>query len=132
MSFIETDIKAVVVEIEGKEYPVAEKTVEVAEKLNDAARKCSGMPEYKLWLAELDVLLGKDAARELFVSGKKENIDRIHRIHSGVMRAFDYNASALQEEETERQRELIAPLTELLRQVAAVSRGEEKKVVRRG
>lgn len=131
MNFIETGIEAVAVEIEDKEYPVAEKTVEIAEKLAEAAKKCAGMPEYKLWLAELEVLLGKGAMRELFTGGKKENIDRIHRIHSGVMRAFDYNAQALQEEEAERQRELLAPITELLRQVAAMNRAEEKKMIRR-
>lgn len=131
MNFINTEIDSVIVEIEEKEYPVAEKTVETADKLAEAAKKCAGQPEYKLWLAELEVLIGKNAVRELFVSGKKENIDRIQRIHAGVLRAFDHNANRLQEEETARQQELLTPLTELLRQLAAVSRNEEKKVVRR-
>lgn len=132
MGYIDTDIKAITVEIEDKEYPVAAKTVEIADRLAEAAKKCAGQPEYKLWLAELEVLLGKTAVKELFASGRHENIDRIHRIHAGVMRAFDYNAAALQEEETERQRELIAPLTELLRQVAAMNRTDNKRVIHRG
>ena len=132
MAYINTDIIGVIVEIEDKEYPVTEKTVETADKLAEAAKKCAGQPEYKLWLAELEVLLGKNAVKELFNSGKKENIDRIQRIHAGVLRAFDHNADALQEEETARQQEVLAPLTELLRQLANVSRNEEKKVIRRG
>ena len=132
MAYINTDIIGVIVEIEDKEYPVTEKTVETADKLAEAAKKCAGQPEYKLWLAELEVLLGKNAMKELFNSGKKENIDRIQRIHAGVLRAFDHNADALQEEETARQQEVLAPLTELLRQLANVSRNEEKKVIRRG
>ena len=132
MAYINTDIIGVIVEIEDKEYPVTEKTVETADKLAEAAKKCAGQPEYKLWLAELEVLLGKNAMKELFNSGKKENIDRIQRIHAGVLRAFDHNADALQEEETARQQEALAPLTELLRQLANVSRNEEKKVIRRG
>ena len=131
MNFINTEIDKVVVEIEEKEYPVAEKTIETADKLAEAAKKCTGQPEYKLWLAELEVLIGKNAVRELFNGGKKENIDRIQRIHAGVLRAFEHNAASLQEEETARQQELLAPLTELLRQLAAVSRSEDKKVVRR-
>ena len=131
MKYIDTGVEAVAVEIEDEVYPVAEKTVEIAEKLAEAAKKCAGMPEYKLWMAELEVLLGKSAMRELFTGGKKENIDRIHRIHTGVMQAFDYNAQALQEEETERQKEMLAPITELLRQVAAVKRAEEKKMIHR-
>lgn len=131
MSFINTEIDSVIVEIEEKEYPVAEKTVETADRLAEAAKKCTGQPEYKLWLAELEVLLGKAAVKELFCSGKKENIDRIQRIHAGVLRAFEHNADSLQEEETARQQELLAPLTELLRQLAAVNRSEEKKAIRR-
>lgn len=131
MSFINTEIDRVIVEIEEKEYPVTEKNVETADKLAEAAKRCTGQPEYKLWLAELEVLLGKNAVRELFCNGKKENIDRIQRIHAGVLRAFEHNADALQEEETARQQELLAPLTELLRQLAAVNRSEEKKAIRR-
>lgn len=132
MNFINTEIESVVVEIEEKEYPVAEKTVETADKLAEAAKKCTGQPEYRLWLAELEVLIGKNAVRELFSSGKRENIDRIQRIHAGVLRAFDHNANSLQEEETMRQQELLTPLTELLRQLASVGRNDEKKTIRRG
>ena len=132
MGYIDTDIKAITVEIEENEYPVAAKTVEIADRLAEAAKKCAGQPEYKLWLAELEVLLGKAAVKELFASGRQENIDRIQRIHAGVLRAFDYNASALQEEETQRQQELIAPLTELLRQISAMNRADNRKVIHRG
>ena len=132
MGYIDTDIKAITVEIEEKEYLVAAKTVEIADRLAEAAKKCAGQPEYKLWLAELEVLLGKAAVKELFSSGRQENIDRIQRIHAGVLRAFDYNASALQEEETQRQQELIAPLTELLRQISAMNRADNKRVIHRG
>ena len=132
MGYIDTDIKTITVEIEDKEYPVAAKTVEIADRLAEAAKKCAGQPEYKLWLAELDVLLGKAAVKELFSSGRNENIDRIQRIHAGVLRAFEYNASALQEEETQRQQELIAPLTELLRQISAMNRADNKRIIHRG
>lgn len=131
MAYINTDIEKVIVEIEDREYPVAEKTVAIADKLEEAAKKCTGMPEYKLWLAELEILLGKAAVRELFKGGKGENIDRMHRIHAGVMRAFDHNAENLREQEAERQRELMAPLADLLRQMAAVSRMDEKKMIHR-
>lgn len=129
---IRTDIERISVEIEDKEYQVAEKTVDTADKLIAAQKKCMNQPEYKLWLAELEVLLGAEAVRELFHSGKKENIDRIQRIHSGVCRAFEYNAQIIRDEEVERQRELLAPLSELFKQLAATIKADEKKVVRRG
>ena len=52
---INTKIERVNVEIDGKTYELAEKTVSIAEKLRDAAMNCYGLPEYRLWLKELEI-----------------------------------------------------------------------------
>lgn len=124
MERINSDVAQIYVEIDGVEYAVAPKTVSVAEQLIALQRKCEGKPMYKLWLAELEVLLGREAVRELFVSGGDENIDRIQRIHTGVCRAFDTHADAIEAESNERKAENMAslarslgPLNELLRQL---------------
>lgn len=127
MNYINTEIKEITVEIEDKEYAVAEKTVEVADQLITAQKKFAGEPQYKLWMAELEILIGKPAVKELFTSGKRENIDRIQRIHSGVLRAFEYNSDEIQDEQLSRQREQIASLTELFRQITAFSKADGTK-----
>ena len=126
MNRIDTDISPITVEIEDREYPVAEKTVAIAEQLLAAQKRLDGEPVYKLWLAELDVLLGKPATRELFPNGKDENIDRLQRIHAGVLRAFDHNAELLQDQETERQREKLAYMSDVLRQIITIARADAK------
>ena len=60
---IDTDVSEVIVEIEEKEYALAPRTVEVMEKLQEAERSNMGKPVYKLWLAELEILLGKEACQ---------------------------------------------------------------------
>lgn len=122
MNRINTEIEHMAVEIDEKEYQLAEKTIEVAEKLIDAAKKFAGQPEYKLWFAELEILLGKNAVRELFPLGKKENIDRLYRIHTGVLEAFDYNADSVEAEKMEKQRDKIADVAELLKQIVAAAK----------
>lgn len=128
MNRIDTDISSLPVEIEDREYPVAEKTIAVAEQLLTARKRLDGEPIYKLWLAELDILLGKPATRELFPNGNNENIDRLQRIHAGVLRAFDHNAEELQAQEAERQREKLAYMSDVLRQIATLAKAENKPV----
>lgn len=114
---INTKIERVNVEIDGKTYELAEKTVGIAEKLHDAAMNCYGMPEYRLWLKEMEILLGADAVEELFRDGNDENLDRMERIHDGVLSAFDYNSAKMREEHLRRQQEPLEPVRGLYRQI---------------
>jgi hypothetical protein len=125
------------VEIEDREYEVAPRTVEIAEKLAEIEKAHEGKPLYKLWLAELDILLGKDACRELFKDGRRENIDRLQRIFAGVSRAFLYTAEEVEAEAGERRIEALsaalAPVNELLRNVRALDKAEDgRKTIKRG
>lgn len=114
---INTKIERVNVEIDGKTYEVAEKTVSIAEKLRDAAINCYGLPEYRMWLKEMEILLGTDAVEELFRDGNDENLDRMERIHDGVLSAFDYNSAKMREEHLRRQQEPLEPVRGLYRQI---------------
>ena len=114
---INTKIERVNVEIDGKTYEVAEKTVSIAEKLRDAAMNCFGMPEYRLWLKEIEILLGTDAVEELFRDGNDENLDRMERIHDGVLSAFDYNSAKMREERQRKDQEPLESVRGLYRQI---------------
>ena len=114
---INTKIERVNVEIDGKTYEVAEKTVSIAEKLRDAEISCYGMPEYRLWLKEIEILLGTDAVEELFRDGNDENLDRMERIHGGVLSAFDYNSAKMREERQRKDQEPLESVRGLYRQI---------------
>jgi len=136
---INTEIDSIIVEIEDNEYEVAPKTVAIAEKIIKAEKDFVGQPEYKLWLATLEILLGKESCKILFKSGKNENLDRIERIYKGVLKAFSHNSDEL-EEESRAERldgisERIKPITELLKQAnkmnSSEQKTEEKNIIRR-
>lgn len=134
---IDTEIPAMTVEIEDREYPVAPRTVEIADQLLAAEKAHEGKPLYRLWMAELEILLGKNACRELFSDGRKENIDRLQRIYAGVSRAFNYTSDELESEVGERRMEAVAtalaPVNELLRNMRALDKsGSERKSIKRG
>ena len=106
---IDTKIDRVRVEIEGRVYALAEKTIAVAEALRAARKKYRDAPGYRLWMADLKILLGKRAVKRLLTAGEKENLDRMQRIHDGVLRAFEHNADRTEEDA------LLTALRELCR-----------------
>lgn len=118
---IDTDVKRIVVEIDGEEYELAPKTIEVSDRLVEIEERCKGKPEYKMWQEELKLLLGDDAVAKIFKDGKRENLDRMKAIYLGVANAFNLQGDEMDREYRENQfRNIngnIAPLNELLKLV---------------
>ncbi len=127
MTRIDTDTPEVIVEIDGEEYTLAERTIETFEKLLSAERENIGKPSYKLWQAELEILLGKDACRRVFPDGKKTNLDRLQRIYVGVANAFNHVQEELDEARRERLNSTVAPLTDMFRQLRAATAGSAQR-----
>ena len=117
---IDTEIRPVIVEIDGKEYDVAPKTVELLEKLRgveDAAVK-SGKMRHEMEMEQLELLLGRQAVRELFSAGKKENVDRVDAIYYGVLDAFDASSRERREARTDAMADEFRAIAETLKPLA--------------
>lgn len=104
---INTELKQIYVEIEGEEYPLAERTIATEEKLDAAFKNLVGQPVYRAWLAELEVLLGKSATKKLFPNGKNENLDRLYMIRTGVASAYEQNRMTADAIASERRAEAV-------------------------
>ena len=126
MTRIDTEVPEVIVEIEDKEYSVAPRTVEVMDKLIEASLNNAGKANYKLWMAELEILLGKEACRELFTGGKGENVDRLQMIYSGVVKAFQHMDEEISNNTRERDIQAVAtalaPVNELLKNIKSMEK----------
>lgn len=131
---IDTEVPEIIVEIEDKEYALAPRSVDVIERLEAAGQANAGKPAYRLWLAELEIVLGKAACKELFPDGKAENVDRLQMIYTGVSRAFNRTADEIASSDQERQLEAVAtalgPLNELLRNIRALDQTGGKSKIR--
>ena len=125
---IDTNIAPVGVEIEGREYPLAPRTAALAEKLRRAeeAGLRAGRPHHRVEMEQLSLLLGRQAARELFPKGGGEDLDRLDAIYYGVLSALEAPGRL---KRAERTRALAAELQELagairpLMELAALLRG---------
>ena len=117
---IDTEIRPVIVEIDGKEYDVAPKTVELLEKLRgveDAAVK-AGRMRHEMEIEQLELLLGRQAVRELFKAGKNENVDRVDAIYYGVLEAFDASSRERREARTDAMADEFRAIAETLQPLA--------------
>lgn len=117
---IDTEIRPVIVEIDGKEYNVAPKTVELLEKLRgveDAAVK-AGKMRHEMEMEQLELLLGRQAVRELFSAGKMENVDRVDAIYYGVLEAFDASSRERREARTDAMADEFRAIAETLKPLA--------------
>lgn len=116
---IDTEIRPVIVDIDGKEYNVAPKTVELLEKLRgveDAAVK-AGKMRHEMEIEQLELLLGRQAVRGLFKAGKNENVDRVDAIYYGVLEAFDASSRERREARTDAMAEELRAIADALKPV---------------
>lgn len=131
MNIITTEIEQASIIIDDVEYKIAENTIETREALRSALLAVNGQPRYKAWLAELNVLLGKNACKELFHSGKHENVDRIQMIHHAVVMEFEKNSFAIDnrqsDESMEQMNERLKPMTEFLSNLNKVTANDKKR-----
>lgn len=121
MVHIDTEIHPVTIEIDDKEYEVAAKTVDIAEKLQKAEINAgkSAKLQHELWRQHLEILLGRTAVRELFSAGKTESLDRMEGIYYGVMEAFNYNG---REQRAARQEASVSEITGIAEAVEPINR----------
>lgn len=100
---IDTDVRKVIVTIDGVDYPVRERTEETEELLREHDRKAATATRYESDINLIEILLGKDAVKALFPGGKKENLLRLHKVAKGVAEAYEYEMNEMEKEELERQ-----------------------------
>ena len=100
---IDTEVRNVIVTIDGVDYPVRDRTEETEELLRDHDRRRASSTMYESDISLVEILLGKEAAKSLFPNGKKESLLRLHKIAKGVIDAYTYQMDELEKAEIDRQ-----------------------------
>lgn len=130
MTRIDSETQNTIVEIDGKEYPLAPRTIEIADKLIEIEESYRAKPAYRMWLEELRIMLGDAAYMELFHSGKAENIDRVQMIYYGVAKAFNRVADELKTDEFDESVRAVAtalsPINEMLKHLKQIESNKSK------
>ena len=132
---IDTEVRNVIVTIDGTDYPVRERTEETEELLREHDRRAATATQYESDITLLEILLGKDAVKRLFPNGKKESLLRLHKVARGVIDAYEYEMNEMEKAEIEKQLlqweevgERTKPVIELLDKSTAAAKMQGKKL----
>ena len=132
---IDTEVRNVIVTIDGEDYPVRARTEETEELLREHDRRAATATQYESDITLLEILLGKDAVKKLFPNGKKESLLRLHKIARGVIDAYEYEMNEMEKAEIEKQLaqweevgQRTKPVIELLDKSAAAAKAQGKKL----
>lgn len=107
--------KQVVVSIGGKEYPVAERTERVEKAIREHDAGMENKSQFESDFALVSILLGDDAARELFPNGENENLDRLYFIATKLVEAYRANYYQIVDDNL---RESANPVLEQLKELS--------------
>lgn len=87
------------VRIDGQDYPVPERTERLEQQLKAHDARLKSVSQFQSDYDLVEIILGKEAAKQIFPKGEDENLDRLHYIASKLMEVY-YQAYRKMEDES--------------------------------
>ena len=78
MTDISYSAPAIKVQIDGVNYDVPERTERLERQLKQHDDRLKSVSQYRSDYDLVEIILGKDAAKQIFPKGEEENLDRLH------------------------------------------------------
>lgn len=99
MADISYNAPTIKVSIDDREYIVPERTERIEKKLKQHDEKIKSVSQYKSDYELVEIILGDDAAKQIFPKGEDENLDRMHFIAMKLVEVY-YKAYKEMEDES--------------------------------
>ena len=99
MTDISYSAPAIKVQIDGVNYDVPERTERLERQLKQHDDRLKSVSQYRSDYDLVEIILGKDAAKQIFPKGEDENLDRLHYIAVKLMEVY-YRAYKEMEDES--------------------------------
>ena len=88
MADISYNVPAIKVQIDGQEYTVPARTERLERQLKQHDDRLKSVSQYQSDLDLVKIILGADAAKQIFPNGEDENLDRMHYIAVKLMEIY--------------------------------------------
>lgn len=104
---IELELNTYELEINGKAYPIVQRTEETESKIRARDEKINKVSEYESNIELLKILLGESAVHEIFPDGKSSNLDMIAKAAYYALKYYYHEKNAFEKEVLNKQIDLL-------------------------
>lgn len=99
---LEFEEKHHILEVDGKEYEVPQRTAELEDKISEREKTLGEKTEYESNMSLLEILFGKKAAKTMFPSEKTTNLDKLSKCAKMALAAYYTTLENAKEEDREK------------------------------
>ncbi|MBR6523453.1 MAG: hypothetical protein IKT39_02440 [Clostridia bacterium] len=102
-----------ILEVDGVEYVIPQRTVAIDEKLREHDAKLAERTEYESNMDLLGIIFGEEAAHQMFPEGKETNLDKLSKCVRLTLSLFTLESSKTKQEEMNSKLEKIKPVIDI-------------------
>lgn len=128
----EYEEKQRILEVDGVEYEIPQRTAELEKKIREHDEKLKDMTEYEGNISMLEILFGKANAKKMFPDKEKTNLDKLSKCTSIAIGLFMYEYNTARTEEMKNKMSEVQPfLTEIKNANDALKKAQSKVELQR-
>ena len=122
MADISYNVPAIKVQIDGQEYAVPARTERIEQKLKQHDDRLKTVSQYRSDYDLVEIILGKDAAKQIFPNGEDENLDRMHYIAVKLMEIYYKAYKDIEDESFEDSLDKLGRISEKVGNIAKLEK----------
>ena len=104
MTKVTFEFKNRILEINGKEYPVAERTGALVQRITEEHdEKLKELTEYERYKVLISAILGEEAFEELFPSGEEESLNKMAQVAWYAQEEFNADIKEMEKQQRQKQ-----------------------------
>lgn len=124
MTKVTFEFKNRILEINGKEYPVAERTGALVQRITEEHdEKLKELTEYERYKVLISAILGEEAFEELFPSGEEESLNKMAQVAWYAQEEFNADIKEMEKQQRQKQtKETLDDMNQFAARLAKVNK----------
>lgn len=115
---LEHEVKHHILEVDGIEYEIPQRTAALDEKLREHDSKIAERSEYESNMNLLEIIFGAKSAKTMFPDGKQTNLDKLAKCVKMTLALFSMESNEIRNEEMKKKLESVKPVMDIVSEMA--------------